>query len=857
MADSNLLQKIQDYFCEANGIYLACIDKSDGVLTKAYGLPQSKEFIFEIVDKDKYLSLVRKLENSSIENVIDEPLEVDYLRMTGIIVRVSKQITLMWIAVAIVESRLPDDVELPAGTLTTSVKQFRASIELLEVLTKQMLTVLQKETIANDSVRAITKSDESLKLQMDRTEAMNGIVTLLEAEDSFENITSNALNKTIEALHILGACLIKTTADSNILDVVVSVGEVPFRKLSRADAPFFNGKPYIISFSAMKPDKFKHFMEKYYIKDAIFLPIEIYNRTEMYLCFIDDMRHEWDSSDIKFINDTKRVVATILNKKLTANSLTGSYVSLNEILENSGCGLYVADIKNHDVLYMNKMCKEQFLHTIKEGKIDDFIFSNPDENVSFEECYIAEEDKWYDIHKANIKWVNGKQVRLCTIYDITDKKRNEREIEKRMNNDYLTGLYNRMRCDQDLRKIVEFTKRRGKKGALIYIDLDDFKNINDSLGHSYGDVLLRAVSHSLIKIKGIEDRCYRTGGDEFIAIVESDYFEEVSRIIDDIQSIFVKPWFLKGEDYYCTVSVGVACFPDDGESSDDIIRKADIALFSAKKKGKNCVEYYSTKQGASSIRRLDLEKHMRTAAVNDCEEFSVYFQPVIDSKNSGECCGAEALVRWNSTAMGFINPIDFIPLAEYLGLINQIGDHVMYEAAKHLKIWNDLGHPDYTVSVNLSVVQLLQNDIVKKIANVIKDTRVNPNNLCVEVTESLAVNDMQRMKKILSEFKTLGVRVALDDFGTGYSSLNHIREMPIDVIKIDKCFIDNVGQDKFSDAMIKMMRELANAIGVRICAEGVETKAQFTKLKKIGIDYIQGYYFDKPMCAQDFERKYI
>jgi EAL domain-containing protein (putative c-di-GMP-specific phosphodiesterase class I) len=221
------------------------------------------------------------------------------------------------------------------------------------------------------------------------------------------------------------------------------------------------------------------------------------------------------------------------------------------------------------------------------------------------------------------------------------------------------------------------------------------------------------------------------------------------------------------------------------------------------------------------------------------------------------CCGAEALIRWNSTEMGFISPADFIPLAEYLGLINPIGDYVLRQAAERCKRWNEMGHPKYKVNVNLSVVQLLQNDIVKKVQRVIEETGINPNNLTLEVTESLAVNDMERMKTILGQLKNLGTKVALDDFGTGYSSLNHIREMPIDVIKIDRCFVEHLAEDDFSDAFVKMVAELARTLGVSICTEGVENTKQYEAIKKLQIGMIQGYYFSKPLKAIEFEEKYI
>ena len=247
---------------------------------------------------------------------------------------------------------------------------------------------------------------------------------------------------------------------------------------------------------------------------------------------------------------------------------------------------------------------------------------------------------------------------------------------------------------------------------------------------------------------------------------------------------------------------------------------------------------------------------MRYATTNSCQEFEVYYQPIVDISRPGDpCSGAEALIRWNSEAMGMISPSEFIPLAEYLGLINPIGSFVLKEACRRCKYWNDMGHPEYHVNVNLSVVQLLQNDMKEKVREVLEETKMDPANLTLEVTESLAINDMKRMKKILSDIKSLGVKVALDDFGTGYSSLNHIRELPIDIIKIDRCFIIDIGKDEYSEAFVKMVSELAETIGVRICVEGVEETEQVEKLRSMKVQYIQGYYYGKPMRAEDFEKE--
>ncbi len=388
--------------------------------------------------------------------------------------------------------------------------------------------------------------------------------------------------------------------------------------------------------------------------------------------------------------------------------------------------------------------------------------------------------------------------------------------------------------------------------------MDDFQNINDGLGHQYGDTLLKAIAHNISRIPGIEDNCYRMGGDEFAVIVHGDVYKSLSRICRDLREIFERPWFLKNEDYYCTMSMGVVCFPTDGNNVEDLTRKVDMVLSTAKKKGKNCVEFYNEKIEDTTFYRLDLEQNMRRATLNSCNEFEVYYQPIFkQTPKETTCCGAEALVRWNSTELGFIPPGDFIPLAEYLGLINPIGEHVLLEAVRRCKYWNDCGHPDYKVNVNISVIQLLQPDFVTKVKQVLDKTNINPGNVTLEVTESLAINDMERMKRVLLKLKKLGVKVALDDFGTGYSSLNHIRQMPIDVIKIDRCFVENLSEDEFAGAFVKMVSELAKTIGVAVCVEGVEQRKQLEVLKDMNVNMIQGYYYGKPMPVKEFEKIYL
>ncbi len=446
---------------------------------------------------------------------------------------------------------------------------------------------------------------------------------------------------------------------------------------------------------------------------------------------------------------------------------------------------------------------------------------------------------------------------MCSIYDVTEKKMYQRKIERQAYTDFLTGLNNRMCCEKDLARYIDTARTTGSEGAVLYMDLDDFKHINDSLGHQYGDILLKSIAQGIQKIPGISSLCYRMGGDEFVVIVPPEKFSATEEIVRNIRAVFDKPWILKEADYYCTMSMGIVHFPTEGAEVEDLIRKADIAMYEAKKTGKNRVAVYTDTIQSDSNKRLDMEKNMREAAVNDYQEFEVYYQPIINIQENNKCTGAEALIRWNSEKMGFMSPVDFIPLAEYLGLINPIGSHVLREACKACKDWNDRGHPEYKINVNLSVVQLLQADVVDIIAKTVKESGINPRNLTLEVTEGLAINDLRRMKKILGRIKKIGVRIALDDFGTGYSSLSHIRELPFDVIKVDQSFVKDLAEDAYSKSFIRMVSDLADAIGVSICVEGIETKKQYKVLEGMKVRMIQGYYFDKPMPQEEFEKKYV
>lgn len=671
---------------------------------------------------------------------------------------------------------------------------------------------------------------DSLKL---KDKVLSEIVQMLESEGTFTEVVYNILKKSDEYLNMGNASLLQISEDGK------SVGTIIDYKSESGDGQ----------------------EQQAILKDScesacVTMPIYINDAVAMYYSVYDGGREKDLSDDHRqFMRDVAKLIQSIAQTKVTRNSLLSSYEVLREILSSIDAGIIVCNRYDGTVFFENDMARDtqEIRRTIKESL--EIYFEESDSKDSPRkpvEHYDAESGLWFETKFADMTWIDGSKVVVCTTNDITQKKKNQQKIEYQAHNDFLTGLYNRMKCESDLRTIIKKTATDGLKGLLLFIDLDDFKQINDGLGHQYGDVLLQQIAAGLQGVPGIRNHCYRMGGDEFVIIITPEIYKDHDRIIKNIVAMFNKPWNLMETEYYCTMSMGAAVFPNDSADVHGVIRLADIAMYESKKAGKNRFSYYDNSQNRNTIKRLDIESNMRQAIANEINEFVVFYQPVVDVKTE-KTASCEALVRWNSKALGFMGPCDFIPLAEYLGLITSIGDYVLETACRQCKYWNENGHPDFKTNVNLSVVQLLQKDVVENVARIIDRTGVNPANIVLEITESFAINDMDRVLEIIKGLKKLGPKIALDDFGTGYSSLNYIKQLPLDIIKVDKTFIDGIVDDEYAQAFIRLIVELSNTIDTKIVVEGVESQEQYELLKSLGVNYIQGYYFGKPVKASEFE----
>lgn len=422
--------------------------------------------------------------------------------------------------------------------------------------------------------------------------------------------------------------------------------------------------------------------------------------------------------------------------------------------------------------------------------------------------------------------------------------------------DFLTGLPNRLKYEMDAKNLIEAAIAGKKKGFVVVLDLDDFRHINEGLGPEYGDILLKSISRRLNDIPEVENYCYRVDGDEFLIFVRGEYTKQIEQIIQQCLQLFHESWQLEDKECFCSVSIGIAEYPKDSSNPRELLKQADAAVYEAKRKGKNRIQHYKKAVLKTSQDRVNYEKYLRKAIAKGCVEFEMFFQPIVMTQTK-KLVSSEALVRWYSPELGFITPINFISLSEYLGLIVPLGEYVLRETFRICKHWNDTYDPDFMVSVNLSVIQLVQPNIVERIKEIARATEVNPNNIILEVTESLAVEDMNLMKNVLIRLKEYGFSIALDDFGTGYSSLNHIMEMPLDYIKIDKSFVSNYGTANFNPSLLSAITELAHSVNMEVIVEGVETKQQMEFLMFLNTDRIQGYLYGKPMPAKDFEKDFF
>jgi len=394
------------------------------------------------------------------------------------------------------------------------------------------------------------------------------------------------------------------------------------------------------------------------------------------------------------------------------------------------------------------------------------------------------------------------------------------------------------------------SERYGNLTAIAFLDLDQFKFINDSLGHQVGDELLKITAQRLTSCLRESDTVARQGGDEFVLLLTDQPNEEaITQTMQRVLHEVSQPWKANDLDFQITCSIGLTLCPDDGRDAETLLKNADSAMYKAKELGRNNFQYFSAEMNTSVTDRLELLNRLRQAITN--EDFVLHYQPKV-SLASHRIVGAEALVRWNSAHSGMVSPASFIPLAEETGLIIPLGIWVLRTACRQNRAWQDAGYPPIPISVNLSPRQLARGDIVEVVKRILDETGLQAQYLELEITESVMTTDVEKSFALLTQLRALGVKISLDDFGTGYSSLSYLKRFPVDTLKIDQSFVRDIATDQDSGAIVKAILSLGRNLNLTVLAEGIETQDQFRFLLANGCDEGQGYLMSKPIPNKNF-----
>ncbi|MDD5160165.1 MAG: EAL domain-containing protein [Sulfuricurvum sp.] len=459
--------------------------------------------------------------------------------------------------------------------------------------------------------------------------------------------------------------------------------------------------------------------------------------------------------------------------------------------------------------------------------------------------------RWLETHATPLRDTDGNVSMLLGITrDTTERKQQEEQIRYLANFDHLTGLPNRTQLDNRIKDLLSFAKRHKNHITVMFLDLDRFKEINDSLGHNIGDILLIESSARITSLLREEDTVARLGGDEFILLLPNTKMEGAAQVAQKLLDAFKAPFHIEYHELTISISIGIALYPDDGTDFETLYKNADTAMYRAKHNGRDTFSFFTDEMQRYSIRNLELSNALRHALNRN--ELQLHYQPQFSSQN-GTIIGAEALLRWTHPDFGMVSPAEFIPIAEENGTILSIGEWVLRTAAKQAKMWLEQGYPAIIMAVNLSAVQFRSSNLPLLVTTILEEVGLPPEYLELELTESVAMHDPQRAINVMNDLNERGVRMSIDDFGTGYSSLNYLKKFNIYKLKIDQSFVREIDINPEDKAIVAAIIIMAKSLGLQTIAEGVETIEQFEYLREQGCNEIQGYYFSKPLPQEIFE----
>jgi len=488
---------------------------------------------------------------------------------------------------------------------------------------------------------------------------------------------------------------------------------------------------------------------------------------------------------------------------------------------------------------------------IKEKGFTDIpvmMITGLDDDASVERAY---EVGAIDFITKPIKWA----VLKHRVKSVVAKVIAERKVQLLAYRDTLTNLPNRLLFADRLEQAIVRSERSRTSMALMLVDIDDFKLVNDSFGHDAGDKLIKAVGDLIAKSLRRADTIARLGGDEFAVIIEGiDGPEDAISIADNLTTILEHNVRLDDQETYTSASIGIAVYPEDGKDARTLLKNADTAMFRAKENGRHCFQFYKPEMSVNAMERLDLENNLKAAFEND--EYLIHYQPVIDI-HKNEIVGVEALLRWHHPEKGMIQPNDFVSVVEDCGLIVALGEWMIFSVCKQISLWQESGLKHQQVSINLAPRQFKEQDLVALFTLAIAENNIDASSLSVEVTERTLIDNVGEVEGTLKKLRAMGIQVMLDDFGTGYASLAYLKDFPVDVVKIDRVFVAGIPDSKEDSAIVEAIAGLTRGLKLRLLAEGVENDRQLDMLKSVGCQFGQGYYWSKALPGDEYEQFYM